>query len=123
MTSDDMTDAVDTASKKAMASVRSAKDEASVATSRAIHDGQDAVTDAGSQAGSKASEVYDRAKEHVQAISDNLPNSASDAYRTGRRALAQGGESLGGHVSRQPIEALLLAGAIGFLVGWASSRG
>ena len=118
MSSDEITGAIDAASQNAQASVRASKDEAAVATSKAIHAGQDAVH----QASSAGGDVYGRAKEHVQGLADRLPDTAADAYRTGQRMYAQGSEQVGRHVAKQPFEALLLAGAIGYLVGWASSR-
>ncbi len=118
MASEDLKGAVDTASDKAKASVRASKDEASVATSKAIHEAHDST----GQASATASDVYGRAKEHVQSLSDRFPDNAADAYRAGQRAYAQSSEHVGRHVSKQPIEALLLAGAIGYLLGWATSR-
>ena len=118
MTSDDIKSATDPASAKAQASVRAAKDEAAVATSKAIHESQDAA----GQASAKAEDVYGRAKERVQTLSDRIPDSAADAYRAGQRVYAQSSEHVGRHVARQPIEALLLAGAIGYLLGWATGR-
>lgn len=74
------------------------------------------------QASGAANDLYGRAKDGVQALAGRMPGNASDAYAAGQRAFAEGNDHLGRHVSRQPIEALLLAGAIGYLVGWATSR-
>ena len=70
-----------------------------------------------------AGDLYGRAKEQVQGLSDHMPDSAGDAYQKGRQAYAAGADTLGRRVANQPLEALLLAGALGYLVGWAASRG
>ena len=66
--------------------------------------------------------LYARAKDTVQGLSDRLPEGASEAYRSGQRVYAQGSDTVARRVGKQPIEALLLAGALGYLVGWATSR-
>ena len=80
----------------------------------------------GSSLADKASEVAAQVKDAVGAAldkaRDQMPGSASDAVDAGKRAYSQGGENLGLRVARQPLEALLLAGAIGYLVGWATNR-
>ena len=55
-------------------------------------------------------------------LGDKIPDSASDAVETGKRAYKSGSDQIARQVGRQPIEALLLAGAIGYLVGWAANR-
>ncbi len=77
----------------------------------------------GAQAADATSDLYGRAKEAVSQASDSLPGSASDAAAAGRRAYEGGADQLARQVAKQPMEALLLAGAIGYLVGWATSRG
>ena len=80
------------------------------------------LQDAASSAREMAGDAVGRAREQVQGLTDSLPGSASDAYYAGQRAVSQGGDSLGRQVAGRPLEALLLAGAIGYLVGWATSR-
>ena len=99
MNSDDIKAATDTASDKAKSSIRAAKDKAGT-----------------------VGDAYDSTKEQVIGLSDKLPGSASDAYQAGQRAISQGAEGVSASVAKQPIEALLLAGALGYLVGWATSR-
>ena len=48
--------------------------------------------------------------------------SASDALDAGQSAIKSGSEQLVRQAAKQPLEALLLAGAIGYLVGWAVNR-
>ncbi len=115
MSSDDIDAAVDAASKKAKSSVYAAKDKAAAETSHVMHDAQGAADQAGG--------VLNRARETIQDLSGRLPDSASDAYRSGRRAYAEGSDSVARRIVKQPIEALLLAGALGYLAGWATSRG
>ena len=63
------------------------------------------------QAADAAGDLYARAKDSVGQASAALPGSAGDAA-----------DQLARQVAKQPFEALLLAGAIGYLVGWATSR-
>ncbi len=74
------------------------------------------------QAADVAGDLYDRAKDGVRQASDALPGSAAEAAAAGRRAYEGGADQLARQVTKQPFEALLLAGAIGYLVGWATSR-
>ena len=74
------------------------------------------------QAADAASDLYGRAKDTARSASDALPDSVGDAASAGRRAYEGGAEQLARQVTKQPFEALLLAGAIGYLVGWATSR-
>ena len=74
------------------------------------------------QASDAASELYGRAKDGISQAADALPGSASEAAAAGRRAYEGGTDQLARQVAKQPFEALLLAGAIGYLVGWATSR-
>jgi len=52
-----------------------------------------------------------------------MPESTAEAIAAGQRAVDEGTARLARRVAKQPIEALILAGAIGYLVGWATSRG
>jgi ElaB/YqjD/DUF883 family membrane-anchored ribosome-binding protein len=74
------------------------------------------------QASDAAGDLYGRAKDTVRSATDGLPNSASDALAAGKKAYEGGADQLVRQIAKQPIEALLLAGAIGYLVGWATSR-
>ena len=96
MTTDDIKGATDQASANAQAAVRHASDEAAVATSKALHEGQDAA----GQASATAGDLYGRAKEQVQGLSDRLPDSASGAFQAGQRAYAQSSEHVGRHVAK-----------------------
>ena len=80
------------------------------------------VQDVASSAREMAGDVVGKAREQVQGLGESLPGSASDAYQAGQRAVSQGGDTLGRQVASRPLETLLLAGAIGYLVGWATSR-
>ena len=83
---------------------------------------RDGGADATQQASDAASDLYGRAKAAVRDASGNLPDSAADAMAAGQRVYDRGSVEVARHVSKQPLEALLLAGAIGYLVGWATSR-
>ena len=122
MTSNE-TRSADAASAKARDAVRSAKDQAATETSHVLHDAKGRAAQVGDQVGAQAyataAGLTDRAKGAIQGLSDRLPD---DAITSGRRAYAQGSATVGRRVAKQPIEALLLAGALGYLLGWASSR-
>ncbi|WP_158809268.1 hypothetical protein [Beijerinckia sp. L45] len=74
------------------------------------------------QASDAASDLYGRAKETVRNAADSMPQSAADAVAAGKRAYDGSADQLVRQIAKQPLEALLLAGAIGYLVGWATSR-
>lgn len=68
-----------------------------------------------------ASDIYGKAQDRVRETAERLPD-PSDAMAAGRRAYEKSSDTVGRHVAKQPLEALLLAGAIGYLVGWATNR-
>ena len=111
---------------------KASADKAADKTVSSLHEGQDSLQAAGAtkrvkalsdQVSGTAGDLYNQAADQVRGMSDALPGSASDAYRAGQRAYAQSSQTVARHVAKQPVEALLLAGAIGYLVGWATSRG
>ncbi len=118
MESDDIKAGTDKASEKFTASIRPVKDRAAAETAKAA---QGAQTTANHLAGS-VKETFGRVQDQVAGLSDKLPGSASDAYQAGQRVVAGGADTVSASVAKQPIEALLLAGALGYLVGWATSR-
>ncbi len=75
--------------------------------------------------------VAERAKGRLDGIVDSAHGLLNDAgldkltyvAAAGERVAVHGRQRLGQGVRKQPVEALLLAGAIGYLVGWAASRG
>ena len=77
--------------------------------------------DATKQASMAASDLYGRAEESVRTVADDA--SSSDVVATGQRIYDRGSAELSRRVAKQPLEALLLAGALGYLVGWAANRG
>ncbi len=91
-----------------------ASETGSVAASR--------VKGAAQQGASYAQDAFGRAKDGVAGLGDQLPDSASDALDASRKAYSRGSDQFARQVAKQPIEALLLAGAIGYLVGWAANR-
>lgn len=78
--------------------------------------------DAANQATDKAQELYGHARDRVQDAASHIPDTASEAWDTGHKAYRRGRKQLTKRVKNQPVEALLLAGAIGFLLGWATTR-
>lgn len=118
MSVDDIKRAASDTARKADKSLSHAKTSASLS-----------VEDLGENASSfmddvsgKASDLYDKAKDTAADYADRIP-SASEAMATGRTAYKSGSDQVLKQVAKQPIEALLLAGAIGYLVGWAANRG
>ena len=82
----------------------------------------DVARDYASSASETAAGLYGAAKSKINDASAQLPDSASAAIDAGHKVYASGAETLVNQVTKQPIEALLLAGAIGYLVGWAANR-
>ena len=112
MTSDD--DAQDITKDKAARVGRAAKDAASQTAGE--------VSQAADHAPEVVDDLYGRAQSAVIDAANKLPGSASDALAAGQSAYQTGSERVARQVAKQPLEALFLAGAIGFLVGWAANR-
>ncbi|ACB93896.1 CsbD family protein [Beijerinckia indica] len=74
------------------------------------------------QASGKVQDLYGRIKESVQDASAQVPDSVSETVEKGQEIYKHGVEQLGKRVGTQPFEALLLAGALGYLLGWAMHR-
>lgn len=118
MTSDDPREiAKDTASR-----AKDAADRASGTVREAASSAADRASKMSGKVGDAASDVYQRVRDGASALGDKMPGSAGEAVDIGRRAYNRSNEQLGRQIGRQPIEALLLAGAIGYLVGWAANR-
>ena len=83
---------------------------------------RDRATDAVDAAPEVAGDLYNEARGTVEDTVSDVPGSAGDALAASRDAIRVGGERVARRVTKQPLEALLLAGAIGYLVGWAVSR-
>ncbi len=112
MTSED--DARDMSKDKAAQVGHAAKDAAS-ATAKDVGDAVD-------RAPEMADDLYGRARSTAADTASSLSGSAGDTLAAGQRAYRTGSEQVARQVTKQPIEALFLAGAIGFLVGWAVNR-
>ena len=70
-----------------------------------------------------AGALYAKGEEAVREAMDELPANLSDVAAAGERIATRGRQALDDGIRKQPVEALLLAGAIGYLVGWAINRG
>ena len=90
-----------------------------LSTSELVNKASDSINESVGAAGDLYATGAGRARE---AMAD-LPGSLSDATAAGERLVLRGRQRLDHGVRKQPVEALLLAGAIGYLVGWAASRG
>ena len=110
-TAKDIGDRIADASADARSSVKTASAKAG-----------DAARDFAAQTGDNVSALYGRAQENLRDSADRLPDQASDALAAGQRVYKKSSKTVARHVSKQPLEALLLAGAIGYLVGWATNR-
>lgn len=104
---DDVGSSAEGASQQMRAAAEAIKDHASDLAAR----GRGAVEDVAASAQQTLHDAVDR-----------LPKTAADAAGLGGQIYARGNAEVSRHVRKQPIEALLLAGAIGFLVGWAANR-
>ncbi len=69
-----------------------------------------------------AQNIYGRTKDGFNEAVDRIPDALSDAADVGQRAYKDGSRQLATQVGKQPIETLLLVGALGYLVGWAVNR-
>ena len=69
-----------------------------------------------------AGDLYSRAADRAQDALSDMP-SATEARAKAEKFALRGRQQIDKRVAKQPIEALLLAGAIGYLVGWATTRG
>ena len=75
------------------------------------------------EAGGAPGDLYARAVDSAHDALNEMPASLSDIAAAGERMVLRGRQTLDHGVRKQPVEALLLAGAIGYLVGWAAGRG
>ena len=73
--------------------------------------------DIAQQAGDYAKGAIDATKDKAQDLAGQLP-SRDDIQAAARR----GSKTIARQVARQPLEALLLAGAVGYLVAWMVHR-
>jgi uncharacterized protein YjbJ (UPF0337 family) len=69
-----------------------------------------------------AQNLYGRTKDGLNDAVDRIPDALSDAADIGQRAYKDGSRQIATQVGKQPIETLLLVGALGYLVGWAVHR-
>lgn len=69
-----------------------------------------------------AQNLYGRTKDGFNDAVDRIPDALSDAADIGQRAYKDGSRQIAAQVGKQPIETLLLVGALGYLVGWAVHR-
>ena len=74
-------------------------------------------------AGDAVGDLYADSEARARGALDEVPASLSDIAAAGERLVSRGRQTLDHGVRNQPVEALLLAGAIGYLAGWAAKRG
>jgi len=74
------------------------------------------------QAAGMAQNLYGRAKDSLSDAAEHMPDAFAQAADAGQQAYRNSSKQLAAQVSKQPIETLLLVGAIGFLLGWATTR-
>lgn len=118
MSSDDLKKSVaDAASRANEAGADAATAASGYASKASDHAG--AMAD---KASDTASDLYSQARAKLHDAAAGMPGSTSEALEQGQKAYAQGSEQVASQVKKQPIEALLLAAAVGYLVGWATSR-
>lgn len=118
MASGDTTNASNDIGKRIEGAAEQAKSTLNEAAANARQTAKDYV----SAAQDSASDLYGRAQGNVRDAAAHLTDGASEALDAGRRTYNRGSDALASRVTKQPLEALLLAGAIGYLVGWATNR-
>jgi uncharacterized protein YjbJ (UPF0337 family) len=74
------------------------------------------------QVAGAAQTLYGRTKDGFNDAVDRIPDALSDAADLSQRAYKDGSRQVAAQVGKQPIETLLLVGALGYLVGWAVHR-
>ena len=115
---DDLQKTWDDSGKAAVESARKMRHDAEK-TAANIHsdlsDGMTAARDA-------ASEGLGRAGEHVSEAMDRGARAFNEAADSAGEAFRSHGEDFGEQVARRPFEALLLAGAAGFALGYLMHR-
>ncbi len=67
--------------------------------------------------------LYAQGTKRVRDTLDELPATLSDISLLRGRMMRHGRRRIDHGVRKQPVEALLLAGALGYLAGWMASRG
>ena len=70
------------------------------------------------QAAGAAQDALGQAKDAVRSAVDAAPEIASRASDAGQRYLRQGNEAVANRVGEQQLVALLIAGAVGYALGW-----
>ena len=76
------------------------------------------AADAARSAMGSAQDTFDAAKQKVESLSGDLPGAMAQALDAGQR----GGQEIARRVSKQPLETVLLAGALGYLLAWLLHR-
>ena len=94
-------------------------DDAAHSSNKGVDETKDRLEDAGETGGDLYAKGVRRGSEAI----DELPASFSDMSAVSERVATHGRRYLVHGVRKQPVETLLLAGAIGYLIGWAASRG
>ncbi len=74
------------------------------------------------QVAGAAQNFYGRARDSFADAADRVPEALSQASGYGQQAYRDGSRQLATQVGKQPIETLLLVGAVGFLLGWITTR-
>jgi len=74
------------------------------------------------RAAGAAQDAFGRAKDSARDALDRAPGALSDAVGSSQDYARQGAVAVRDRVNGQPLTALLIAGAIGFVLAWAMSR-
>jgi len=74
------------------------------------------------QATGIAQNLYGRAKDGLNDAAERMPDALAQAADASQQAYRNSSKHLAAQVSKQPIETLLLVGALGYLLGWATTR-
>ena len=78
---------------------------------------------AGQQAAGNAQAFYGQAKDNMRDAVDRASSYAESAFDQGRRQMERGADALNGRVELNPVMSILIACAVGYLLGLAVRTG
>ncbi|WP_165491188.1 CsbD family protein [Lichenihabitans psoromatis] len=74
------------------------------------------------EVGGKSQNLYGQAKDGLKDAADSVSNYAEEAYERGSVYVQQGAETVETTINQHPVTGIVLAGAIGFLLGLVVSQ-
>ncbi|HEX4128923.1 MAG TPA: hypothetical protein VHZ24_02690 [Pirellulales bacterium] len=89
-----------------------------------VQDAAQAFQDKASEAAGQARDAAHKAREYVHDQAEHLRDAASDYLQEGRSRAMEFGETVEDQIRQQPLRAVLIAAAVGLVVGmfWTRRR-